>query len=126
LQLSFGVMRLTVGTHHQSGRCVCAPAQHELRDSSRRAYAPGPTDREGLVGRLRRAPAPRPIGSHVPARRRIDVGPLDSVRARVASRVVSCRAPHNETLQLPGADSTEVVVAAALAGTVSWQHLPGQ
>ena len=30
----------------------------------------------------------------------------------------------NETLQLPGADAKELVVAAALAGTVSQPHLP--
>jgi hypothetical protein len=57
---------------------------------------------------------------------RIEVGTPGSVRARVASRVVSCRAPHNETLQLPGADLKEVVVAAALARTMRPRHLPGQ
>jgi hypothetical protein len=35
-------------------------------------------------------------------------------------------APHNETLQLSGADNKEVVVAAALAGTVGEHHLPDQ
>jgi hypothetical protein len=48
------------------------------------------------------------------------------MRARGASRVVPYQAPHNETLQLPGAGHEEVVVGAALAGTVSQQHLPGQ
>ena len=47
--------------------------------------------------------------------------------SRARSRCVARRlvqAPHNETLQLPGADFKEVVVAAALAGLVGQQHLP--
>jgi hypothetical protein len=55
---------------------------------------------------------------------RIEVGTPGSVRARVASRVVPHSAPHNETLQLSGADLKEVVVATALAGSVGQPHLP--
>ena len=48
------------------------------------------------------------------------------VRARVASRVLPCPAPPNETLQLPGDRLKEIVVDAALAPSVNQHHLPSE
>ena len=53
----------------------------------------------------------------VPARHRIDVEPLVQCALALPRAPSRATAPHNETLQLSGADFEEVVVAATLART---------
>ena len=119
-------MRLTAGTQHQSGRGVRAQARNDSGGSSRGAVCAtaygsrgsrsvaAPRDRLATGRAPRTSPAPDRGGIFAPC----------ALALRRAS--IRATAPHNESLQLTGAANMEVVVGAALAGTVRRQHLPGE
>ena len=120
-------MRLTVERHHRAVGCVRAPAQYEFRGLLAPGLgAPGPTEHDGIVGLFRRALVLPAVQFHAPAQRRIDGVSFVPCALALPRALPRATAPHNETLQLPGAEAKEVVVAAALAGAVSKPHLPGQ